>query len=195
MTAGRTDTAAGSSTAASPKPPVLAAPGLGRLRDGAADELAAGGMVEDLQLEGINSNNIATTSADTLFYAQAGLGLGPISLRANYRSIDTDFANGDRSIDTDFANGDWPGGTNAAGLSRNDTDRIFNPASAGTGFGVIASASLGIIGLNGYFDSKSDFFTLANPTTAFGVGAVLGPLAGFTATGYFNGLTVGGTAV
>lgn len=136
----------------------------------------------DLQLEGINSNNIATTSADTLFYAQAGLGLGPISLRANYRSIDTD-----------FANGDWPGGTNAAGLSRNDTDRIFNPASAGTGFGVIASASLGIIGLNGYFDSKSDFFTLANPTTAFGVGAVLGPLAGFTATGYFNGLTVGGT--
>jgi len=50
MTAERTDTAAGSSIAASPKPPVLAAPGLGRLRDGAADELAAGGMVEDLQL-------------------------------------------------------------------------------------------------------------------------------------------------
>ena len=50
MTAERTDTAAGSSTTASPKPPVLAAPGLGRLRDGAADELAAGGMVEDLQL-------------------------------------------------------------------------------------------------------------------------------------------------
>ena len=50
MTAGRTDTAAGSSTAASPRPPVLTAPDLSRLRDGAADELAAGGMVEDLQL-------------------------------------------------------------------------------------------------------------------------------------------------
>ena len=50
MTAGRTDTAAGSSTAASPRPPVLTAPDLSRLRDGAADELAAGEMVEDLWL-------------------------------------------------------------------------------------------------------------------------------------------------
>ena len=50
MTAGRTDTAAGSSTAASPGPPVLTAPDLSRLRDGAADELAAGEMAEDLRL-------------------------------------------------------------------------------------------------------------------------------------------------
>ena len=50
MTAGRTDTATGSSAAASPRPPVLAAPDLGRLRDGEADELAAGEMVEDLEL-------------------------------------------------------------------------------------------------------------------------------------------------
>lgn len=50
MTAGRTDTAAGSSAAACPRPPVLAAPDLGRLRDGEADELAAGEMAEDLDL-------------------------------------------------------------------------------------------------------------------------------------------------
>ena len=50
MTAGRTDTAAGSSTAASPRPPVLTAPDLSRLRDGAADELAAGEMAVDLRL-------------------------------------------------------------------------------------------------------------------------------------------------
>ena len=50
MTAGRTDTAAGSSPAASPRPPVLTAPDLSRLRDGEADELAAGEMVEDLEL-------------------------------------------------------------------------------------------------------------------------------------------------
>ena len=50
MTAGRTDTAAGSSAAASLRPPVLAAPDLGRLRDGEADELTAGEMVEDLEL-------------------------------------------------------------------------------------------------------------------------------------------------
>ena len=50
MTAGRTDTAAGSSATASPRPPVLTEPDLGRLRDGEADELAAGEMVEDLEL-------------------------------------------------------------------------------------------------------------------------------------------------
>ena len=50
MTAGRTDTAAGSSAAASPRPPALTAPDLSRLRDGEADELTAGEMVEDLEL-------------------------------------------------------------------------------------------------------------------------------------------------
>ena len=50
MTAGRTDTAAGSSAAACPRPPALTAPDLGRLRDGEADELTAGEMVEDLEL-------------------------------------------------------------------------------------------------------------------------------------------------
>ena len=50
MTSGRIDTAAGSSAAACPRPPVLAAPDLGRLRDGEADELTAGEMVEDLDL-------------------------------------------------------------------------------------------------------------------------------------------------
>ena len=50
MTAGRTDTAAGSSAAACPRAPALTAPDLSRLRDGEADELAAGEMVEDLEL-------------------------------------------------------------------------------------------------------------------------------------------------
>ena len=50
MTSGRIDTAAGSSAAACPRPPVLAAPDLGRLRDGEADELTAGEMAEDLEL-------------------------------------------------------------------------------------------------------------------------------------------------
>ena len=50
MTAGRTDTAEDASPLVAPRPPVLAAPDLGRLRDGEADELAAGETVEDLQL-------------------------------------------------------------------------------------------------------------------------------------------------
>ena len=50
MTAGRTDTAEDASPLSSVRPPVLAAPDLGRLRDGEADELTAGEMVEDLRL-------------------------------------------------------------------------------------------------------------------------------------------------
>ena len=50
MTAGRTDTAAGSSAAACPRPPDLTAPDLSRLRDGKADGLTAGEMAEDLEL-------------------------------------------------------------------------------------------------------------------------------------------------
>ena len=50
MTAGPTDTVAGSSAAACPRAPALTAPDLSRLRDGEADELAAGEMVEDLDL-------------------------------------------------------------------------------------------------------------------------------------------------
>ena len=50
MTAGRTETAKDASPVAAPRPPVLAAPDLGRLRDGEVDELSAGEMVEDLEL-------------------------------------------------------------------------------------------------------------------------------------------------
>lgn len=50
MTVRRTDTAAGSSTGFSPRPPGLKAPDLGRLRDGEAAEPATGELVEDLRL-------------------------------------------------------------------------------------------------------------------------------------------------
>ena len=66
MTAGRTDTAAGSSTAASPRPPVLTAPDLSRLRDGAADELAAGEMVEDLRLAEADLSGVGLSAISLL---------------------------------------------------------------------------------------------------------------------------------
>jgi hypothetical protein len=132
----------------------------------------------DLTTEAISSNVIATNVPDTLFFTQVGTTLGPIALRGNYRSIDPA-----------FATANWPAGTDAAGLSRNDTGRIFDPANAGTGFGVIGSATLGMFAFNGYFDSKQDFATLANPTTAFGVGVGFPLFAGFSVTGYFNSLT------
>lgn len=135
----------------------------------------------NLQGEAINSNRIGTNVADSLFYTQAGLSLGPISLRANYRSVDTDFGTADWNTNTN----------NTAGLSRNNGDRIFNPGTAGTGFGIIADANLGFITLNGYFDSKSDYGTGTNPQSAFGVGANLPLFAGLSLTGYFNSLTKG----
>ena len=65
MTAGRTDTAAGSSPTASPRPPVLEEPDLDLLHDSEADELAAGEMVEDLQLAGTDLSG-TDLSATTL---------------------------------------------------------------------------------------------------------------------------------
>ena len=50
MTAGRAGTAEDTSPLSSVRPPVLAAPDPGCLRNGEADELAAGEMVEDLRL-------------------------------------------------------------------------------------------------------------------------------------------------
>ena len=132
----------------------------------------------DLESEYISSRRVDTDVARPLFYAQVGVSLDPISLRANYRSIDPG-----------FANGNWTDAGPSAdpfGLSGNDTDRLFNPANAGEGFGVIASAALGIIGVNGYYDSRVPQLAQTPNTTAFGVGATLGPLAGFRLIGYFN---------
>ena len=58
MTVRRTDAASGNSSASSPRPPVLKAPELSRLRNGEADELAAGEMVEDLQLAGADLSGV-----------------------------------------------------------------------------------------------------------------------------------------
>jgi hypothetical protein len=138
----------------------------------------------DLESEYISSRNVVTDVARPLFYAQVGVSLDPISLRANYRSIDPGF---DKGKWTDAS-------ADPFGLSRDDTDRLFDPANAGEGFGVIASAALGIIGVNGYYDSRVPQLTQTPNTTAFGVGVTLGPLAGFNLTGYFNRAEVGGAA-
>jgi hypothetical protein len=139
----------------------------------------------DIEGEVISSNNVVTNTANSLFYVQAGTSLGPISLRGNYRSINPG-----------FANASWTAATpvDAMGLSLNDTDRLFNPANAGTGFGVIASASLGIIGVNGYFDSRVPQIPMTPDTTAFGAGVTLGAIAGFNLTGYFNQASTAGAA-
>lgn len=140
----------------------------------------------DLQTEAISSNQIGLNAQDTLFYAQAGVPLGPVSLRLNYRSVAKEFKTADWTTNT--ANSD------AAGLSQKDTDRIFDPAAAGTGGGVIASAKLGILGINGYLDSKSDYATQANSTFASGVGVSADLFVGFGLTGYLNSLSVNNTA-
>ncbi|MBI5812735.1 MAG: S-layer homology domain-containing protein [Meiothermus silvanus] len=144
----------------------------------------------NLKGEIISSNPVLTNTPNTLFYTVAGVNLGPVSLRGNYRSIDTAF-------DT----GNWVAGNNdvsdfpVAGLSRNDDGRVFDPSKAGTGFGVIGAVNLGFLSVNGYFDSKQDYSTLANPQSAFGVGASANLFAGFSLTGYFNNTTQSGNVV
>lgn len=111
-----------------------------------------------------------------VFYTTAGVSLGPVSLRGNYRAIDPRF-------DSGVVN---------AGLLNNNDDQPF--ALDNRGFGVLGAINLGFLSVNGYYDSFTDFGG-ANPQTAFGVGASANLFAGFSLTGYFNNATQSGNVV
>ncbi|ADH62052.1 S-layer domain protein [Allomeiothermus silvanus DSM 9946] len=122
-----------------------------------------------------NANAAINFATDPqVFYTTAGVSLGPVSLRGNYRAIDPRF-------DSSGAN---------AGLLNNNDGQPF--AFDNRGFGVLGGVNLGFLSVNGYYDSFTNF-ALANPQTAFGVGASANLFAGFSLTGYFNNTSnVGG---
>ena len=66
MTARRTDAIPGDSPMSSPRPPVLRAPDLVRLRDGEANELAAGEMIEDLRLAKVDLSSTDLSAVSLL---------------------------------------------------------------------------------------------------------------------------------
>ncbi|HEU4743382.1 MAG TPA: S-layer homology domain-containing protein [Meiothermus sp.] len=125
------------------------------------------------------SNNNAAINFATdpqVFYTTVGVSLGPVSLSGNYRAVDPRF-------DASGAN---------AGLLNNNDDQPFTLNERG--FGVLGAVNLGFLSVNGYYDSLTDF-ALANPQTAFGVGASANLFAGFSLTGYFNNTAQGSTQV
>ena len=110
----------------------------------------------------------------TSYYAKAGLGFGSFKLGANYRNIGNISPASTMTADAaDFINGS----------SKNSAP--FRASS--NGFGVDASAELGIFSLSAYYDS----YTLAAPNTDVGswqaYGAELGlKLAGMTIKGMYK---------
>ncbi|RIH82815.1 S-layer protein SlpA [Calidithermus terrae] len=104
-----------------------------------------------------------------IFYVKAGVGIGPITLNANYRATDP----------------------NWNGISNNGNDRPFSLGQRG--FGVDVSATLGFLRLGGYFDSRTNFYE--DPGTdqrAFGANVGANLFAGLSLNAYYNNTTLAG---
>ncbi|GAA6755480.1 S-layer homology domain-containing protein [Thermus thalpophilus] len=112
------------------------------------------------------------------YYGQAEVNLGPVNLSANYRAVDTEYADGQASMsENEDANyyGEWI----ATAPYGYDT----------RGFGVEAKASVGPVGVEAYLDSARGYNDAASSATndiAFGAAARVSLFRGFSLTGYFN---------
>lgn len=112
------------------------------------------------------------------YYGKAEVNLGSVNLSANYRAVDTEYADGQAS------------------MSENEDANYYGknistvPYGYDTrGFGVEAKASVGPVGVEAYLDSKrgyNDAANSANNDIAFGLAAKVSLFRGFSLTGYFN---------
>ncbi|GLV48532.1 S-layer protein [Thermus sp. LT1-2-5] len=112
------------------------------------------------------------------YYGKAEVNLGPVSLSANYRAVDTEYADGQAS------------------MSENEDSNYYGELIATApygyntrGFGVEAKGTLGPVGVEAYLDSArgyNDAASSPNNDIAFGVAAKASLFRGFSLTGYFN---------
>ncbi|GAB6942381.1 S-layer homology domain-containing protein [Thermus brockianus] len=112
------------------------------------------------------------------YYGQAEVNLGPVSLSANYRAVDTEYADGQASM-SENEDADYYAERIAAAPYGYDT----------RGFGVEAKASVGPVGVEAYLDSARGYNDAASSATndiAFGAAARVSLFRGFSLTGYFN---------
>ncbi|WP_038040977.1 S-layer homology domain-containing protein [Thermus tengchongensis] len=127
-----------------------------------------------------------STVADWAYYVQGEVGVGPLSLKANYRAIDPQYENG------------------IAGMSANYHFFYFGVGGNGNapfaadnrGFGVDGKLSLPLLqGLEvrGYYDNSTNYAGApSSELVAWGVGATLKLFSGLALNPYYNQLTVGG---
>ena len=123
----------------------------------------------------LNGEYFLDNAGVTSYYVKAGLELGAFTLGANYRNIGA--ITGDSVLSND-ATGDF--------INKSKYNSAPFRASS-NGFGVDASAKLGIFSLSGYYDN----YTLAAPNSDVGswsaYGGELGlEIAGMTLNGYFK---------
>ncbi len=104
----------------------------------------------------------------TSYYVKAGLEFGAFTIGANYRNIGTITAASTMSGDADFTNGS------------DDNSAPFRADSSG--FGVNASAELGIFSFSAYYDN---FTSAGTPIQAYG-GELGLNLAGMTLKGFYK---------
>ncbi|APD09110.1 S-layer homology domain-containing protein [Thermus brockianus] len=112
------------------------------------------------------------------YYGEAEVNLGSVNLSANYRAVDTEYADGQASMSE---NED----ANYYGENISTVPYGYNTR----GFGVEAKASVGPVGVEAYLDSKrgyNDAANSANNDIAFGLAAEVSLFRGFSLTGYFN---------
>ncbi|PYE48669.1 S-layer homology domain-containing protein [Deinococcus yavapaiensis] len=161
---------------------------------------ANGGLAGvNIDSEYVTSQLNGTSQTDQAFYARVGTTIAGISLGANFRSIDPDFANGgvttgsptNAGLSTDGLRPD-SNGDGVFGGAGDNNQALFGANQ--TGFGVRAGVTIAGIDLRGYFDQSAPYTTFgtigttsgANGTgTRFGasLATTLGPV---TVGGYFE---------
>jgi hypothetical protein len=116
------------------------------------------------------------------YYVRGEAKLGAFSLAANYHAVDPAYADGQAGMS---ANEDT---THYGGLKGSAP---YGPDTRGLGFS--ASASLGALTLKGYAESETAYSGGdSTHESALGASLTLGPLAGFSLTGFYNAFYAGG---
>jgi hypothetical protein len=118
----------------------------------------------------------AVNNRDQAFYTNVKAGFGGISVAANYRAIDPQFAGG------------------VAGMS--GTTDLAPYGADQVGFGGAAAANIGIIAVSGYGDSRTSTYTSTGATRINNFGVAAGVKFGaLSAKGFYNNSTNGGKSV
>jgi hypothetical protein len=146
--------------------------------------LALSGLwVSSQDREGSFAGFLDSTRSHWGYYVRGEAKLGAFSLAASYHAVDPAYADGQAGMS---ANEDT---THYGGLRGSAP---YRPDTRGLGFS--ASASLGPLALKGYAESEAGYG--GEPGTyesALGASLTLGPVAGFSLTGFYNAFYAGGS--
>jgi len=142
----------------------------------------SGLWVSSQDREGSFASFLDSTRSRWSYYLQGEAKLGAFSVAANYHAVDPAYADGQAGMS---ANEDtaYYGGLRGSGPYRPDT----------RGLGFSANASLGPLALKGYAESETAYSGRGSTyESALGGSLTLGPLAGFSLTGFYNAFYAGG---